>query len=105
MRIIARVCKLFVILFGSVTLLNACSVLEHEEVERQEVDFPWTKSEGVRNVLRRASQLANITWTPILDVPGNEGVYPAGIEVLGIPYSSTKQIDKYVGLDVTFHTY
>lgn len=68
-------------------------------------DFPWAKSEGVRNVLRRASQLANITWTPVLDIPGNSGVYPAGIEVLGIPYSSTKQIDKYVGLDVSFHTF
>ena len=68
-------------------------------------DFLWAKSEGVRNVLRRASQLANIIWTPILDVPGNAGVYPAGIEVLGIPYSSTKQINKYVGLDVTFHTF
>lgn len=119
MRYIAHLSRIIVTLAVSVALFSACSFLEldaydgegngsyHRSAEEQSKssDFPWAKTEGVRNVLRRASQLANITWTPILDVPGNAGAYPAGIEVLGIPYSSTKQIDKYVGLDVSFHTF
>ena len=119
MRYIVHLSRIIVTLAVSVALFSACSSLEldvydgggngsyHRSAEEQSKssDFPWAKTEGVRNVLRRASQLANITWTPILDVPGNAGAYPAGIEVLGIPYSSTKQIDKYVGQDVSFHTF
>lgn len=101
-----KVNHLFVTLLNVIALSSSCSSLELDFYDDGgSYDFPWAKSEGVRNVLRRASQLANITWTPILDVPGNAGVYPAGIEVIGISYSSTKQIDKYVGQDVSFHTF
>ncbi len=114
-----KVNHLFVTLLYVAALFSSCTSLELDVCDdggngsyprssggqSGSCDFPWAKSEGVRNVLRRASQLANITWTPVLDIPGNSGVYPAGIEVLGIPYSSTKQIDKYVGLDVSFHTF
>ena len=76
-----------------------------EVIEEREIDFPWAESEGMRNVLRRASQLATIEWQPIHDVPWNRGVFPAGSYQVGIPYSSTKQINKYVGMDVSFHTF
>ena len=68
-------------------------------------DFYWAKSEGARNVLRRAAQLSTIQWTPLDKVPWNRGTFPAGTKVVGIPYSSTKQINKYVGLDVSIHTF
>lgn len=68
-------------------------------------DFSWVDSEGVRNALRRASQLAMISWVPRGDIPWNGGVFQAGLQFTGIPYSSTKQINKYVGLDVSFHTF
>ena len=69
------------------------------------IDFDWTDSPGVKNVLRRASQLATIRWTPMGEVPFNGGFFSAGTTVVGIPYSSTKQINKYVGLDISLHTY
>jgi hypothetical protein len=68
-------------------------------------DFYWARSEGVRNVLRRASQMSTIQWTPLNNVPWNSGVFLPGTIIVGIPYSSTKQINKYVGLDVSFHTF
>ena len=68
-------------------------------------DFCWARSEGVRNVLRRASQMATIKWTPLGNVPWNRGVFLSGSIVVGIPYSSTKQINKYIGLDVSIHTF
>ena len=60
------------------------------------IDFDWTDSPGVKNVLRRASQLATIRWTPMGEVPFIGGFFSAGTTVIGIPYSSTKQINKYV---------
>ena len=98
----------------SAFLLLSCSSFELEldiTVGRDTVvsdttqAFYWAKSEGVRNVLRRATQLSTIRWTPINNVPWNRDVFPSGSTVIGIPYSSTKQIDKYVGLDVSFHTF
>ena len=98
--------RFFISLFGLFSVFVSCSSLILEEMNADDSEcFSWAESEGVKNVLRRATQLANITWTPLLDVPGNAGVYPAFSEVLGIPYSSTKQINKYVGQDVSFHTF
>lgn len=67
--------------------------------------FSWADSEGVRNVLRRASQMAMIKWTPIRPVPHNLGFFDANSTVIGIPYSSVKQINKYIGFDVSYHTF
>lgn len=69
------------------------------------MNIDWAESEGERTVLRRAAQIALIQWTPLKDVPNNIGFFSAGKTVTGIPYSSTKQINKYVGLDVSFHTF
>ena len=101
-------------LIVSIFLFCSCSTFELEldiTVGRDTVvtdttqAFYWAKSEGVRNVLRRAAQLSTIRWTPVGNVPWNRGVFPSGSTVVGIPYSSTKQIKKYVGLDVSFHTF
>lgn len=83
---------------------DVIDVVEEVFVEKG-IDFPWAESEGMRNALRRASQLATIEWRPINDVPWNKGFFHAGCVQTGIPYSSTKQINKYVGLDVSFHTF
>lgn len=70
-----------------------------------ESDFDWAESEGVRNVLRRASQLAILEWTPLAPVPTNIDYFYANQKVIGVPYSSVKEINKYVGFDVSFHTF
>ena len=102
-------------LIVSALLLSSCSSYELEldisfgrdaiEYADTTQDFYWARSEGVRNVLRRATQMATIQWTPVHSVPWNRGEFLSGSTVVGIPYSSTKQINKYVGLDVSFHTF
>lgn len=97
-----------------ILFVHSCSiplnVLEVGEVESAEGaensnDFCWVDTDGARNVLRRATQLATILWTPLCDVPCNNGFFDANTQVVGIPYSSTKQINKYLGLDVSLHTF
>jgi len=107
--------KMFNLIVGTVLLASSCTSLELElevsfgrdamEYADTTQDFYWARSEGVRNVLRRATQMATIQWTPVNNVPWNRGKFLSGSTVIGIPYSSTKQINKYVGLDVSFHTF
>ena len=69
------------------------------------MNIDWAESEGEHTVLRRAAQIALIQWTPLRTVPNNSGFFGAGEIITGLPYSSTKQINKYIGLDVSFHTF
>lgn len=57
------------------------------------------------NLKKRAHQIADIKWTTLGDVPSLAGVYPAGHTYTGIPYSSVKELNKYVGQDVSFYTF
>ena len=107
--------KMFHLIVGTFLLASSCTSFELEldvsfgrdamEYADTTQEFYWARSEGVRNVLRRATQMATIQWTPINNVPWNRGKFQPGSTVVGIPYSSTKQINKYVGLDVSFHTF
>ena len=56
-------------------------------------------------MVKRAQQIANIEWTPLDTIPNRVGVYPARVSIKGIPYSSVKELDKFVGQDVSFHTF
>ncbi len=106
---------MFHLIVGTFLLVSSCTSFELEldvsfgrdamEYADTTQEFYWARSEGVRNVLRRATQMATIQWTPINNVPWNRGKFQPGSTVVGIPYSSTKQINKYVGLDVSFHTF
>ena len=66
------------------------------------------ESDGILNIIRRARQYTDIRWTPAVDLPrvcrmaGEdnpifEGVFKAGTEYIGIPYSSAKgtKIENY----------
>lgn len=57
------------------------------------------------NLKKRAHQIADIKWNTLGDVPSLAGVYPAGQTYTGIPYSSVKELNKYVGQDVSFYTF
>lgn len=57
------------------------------------------------NMVKKAQQIANIQWTPLDTIPNRVGTYPAGVTITGIPYSSVKELDKFVGIDVSFHTF
>ena len=61
-------------------------------------------------VIARSRQLTDFKWTPLRDVPtylktiGNT-VLPAGVEVTGIPYSSTELKDKFITENVSFESF
>lgn len=57
------------------------------------------------NVYRNTQQLANVKWTPLKTIRAGEGELPAGVERTSVPYSSVKEYLKYVGIDVSLHTF
>lgn len=60
---------------------------------------------AIATMIKRANQISKIRWTPIDTIPNRNGVYDAGKTYLGIPYSSVKELDKFVGQEVSFHTF
>lgn len=67
------------------------------------------KSWGVQNALAHATQYTQVKWTPVGDMPsqfssiGNK--FAAGEEVMGVPYSSARGVDKLIGPQVSLHTF
>lgn len=53
----------------------------------------------------RAKRIGSIKWTPLGEVPKRDGSFTTGMEVTGIPYSSVKELDKFVGQEVSFYTF
>lgn len=73
-------------------------------------------SEGMRNALRRARQLADLRWTPIRPFPaivsegpasnGSSPIFlPAWAPQVGVNYSAARYDEKYVGFNVSLDTY
>lgn len=56
-------------------------------------------------IAARARQMANIEWTPKNDVYINGVEKSADTTLKGLPYSSVKEIDKYIGYDVSIYTF
>lgn len=73
----------------------------------KEVDYPVVPEDHPALICMRkkAHQIADIEWTPLKDIPGLTKPIPAGITRVGIPYSSVKEKDKFVGQEVSFHTF
>lgn len=63
------------------------------------------KSWAVSNVLAHAHQLAHIRFTPLNTLPGQFGDFAAGKEVMGLPYSSARAVDKLIGTHISIHTF
>lgn len=76
------------------------------------VDFDDTTSifldwdhPALEQMRRRAETIGNIKWVPKKEVLKRNGVFPQGVAVTGIPYSSVKELDKFVGQEVSFYTF
>jgi hypothetical protein len=71
---------------------------------KQEIDRFTSDCE--LNVWRKTMVLQEIPWTPKADVKSvRDVVYYAGVPAKGIPYSSVKECMKFVGVDVSLHTF
>ena len=75
-------------------------------------DHPVSK--GVENVLRRAAQLRDMTWTPIAHMPNAlslakkeyaYGYFKPWLPRKGAPYSSCRSTEKYIGWNISLETY
>lgn len=96
--------KRIVIAALTILLLSSCSngpldlFLSHSLC-----DAP--KNNSVKNALKRAQQISQIEWSPLGDVPNNVGYYYSGTTIKGLPYSSAKENDKFIGLEVSIITF
>lgn len=60
---------------------------------------------GVYNVYRKAMQLKNAKWTALSPVPmRTSGSFFEG-DIVGLPYSSVMEKDKFVGYEVSLYTF
>ena len=68
-------------------------------------DFLDWNHPALEQLRRRAEIIGNIKWIPKGDVPKRNGFFPQGVEVTGMLYSSVKELDKFVGQEVSFYTF
>lgn len=61
--------------------------------------------QGAINAVKKAYQLTDISFTPLLPIANNQGTYLANQSYAGMIYSSVKEIGTYVGSNVSFHTF
>lgn len=72
-----------------------------------------TDSWGIANALANANKVMSIKWTPVANMPkvtsNSSNVDPIQFfpltEQTGLPYSSVRDQDKAIGMDVSFHTF
>lgn len=58
------------------------------------------------NELKEKAMLMNyVEWTPKKDIPGRYGHFNKNTTVTGLPYSSVKELQKFIGLDVSIYTF
>lgn len=64
-------------------------------------------SQGQRNIVKRAHQLADYTWTPLANITqwGQRGLFYAGSTYTGIPYGQPVNTNGYVGYGVSLENY
>lgn len=93
-----RIVQLFYSCFVFVNICNGQNVSD-SLVE----DIP---SKGALYAIKKAYQMTDVTFTPLDTIRANPlKKYKAGKEYKGLAYSSVKEIDTYVGTDVSFHTF
>lgn len=56
-------------------------------------------------LFKKANQMRELVWIPKATVIANEGTHLADVPVTGTPYSSVKECQKFIGLDVSIHTF
>lgn len=84
---------------------NAISVITQggENITYPVADEPETM--GQRACLARAAHLRDIELKPASDLVCRSNTYAAGSTAIGIPYSSTRKTDNFIGYNVSLHTF
>lgn len=66
---------------------------------------PYYSSEYAQNALKKLLLFSEYQWTPRADMPSMNGIFPSDTTQKGLPYSSVKGYNKFVGIDVLLETY
>jgi len=114
--ILALVCLMTFVPFGTaaddenVMNVNAAGVLTADEIKKNDVSplagsYRKELSQGVKNILLRARQMYEVTWTPLADVQADSftcpGTFVKGQTYQGIPYGQPVHKGRYVGSNAT----
>lgn len=62
-------------------------------------------SVGRMNAVKKAHQLTDLMFVPYMQIAHNNGFFRAGTSYRGMIYSSVKEIETYIGSNVSFHTF
>ena len=96
-------------LFGCATDEDSVSEIEFlndkEIVEELPVSPKNAIEVGRLNAVKKAYQMTDLVFTPLLPIEANHSTYNAGETYTGLIYSSVKEIGTYVGSCVSFHTF
>lgn len=60
---------------------------------------------SLKDIRERAILMSSVKWIPKSDVPNNLGSFDKGKTIVGLPYSSVKELQKFIGLDVSIYTF
>lgn len=83
--------------------LNPCFGQDVEGRENWVEDIP---NSGALCAIKKAYQMTDITLIPVDSIRANSHMkYKAGVEYKGLLYSSVKELDKFVGTDVSLYTF
>ena len=76
------------------------------QLPEETTDYSGTILENER-LTARGKLISGVKWTPLGLIPSAwaSGFYNAGEEYTGIPYSSVKELDKFIGIHVSFYTF
>ncbi len=106
-------------------LLSGCKLIEQDEIindsefsqyvvfpKEYHFDFHDTTSvyldrnhPAIKAMQERAERISGIKWMPKGRIPKTGGGYLTEKNHSGIPYSSVKELDKFVGQEVSFQTF
>lgn len=95
---------------SAVGLINSTRILTADELKANDASplagsYRKELSQGVQNILLRARQMYEITWTPLADVKADSftcpGTFVKGQTYQGVPYGQPVHEGRYVGSNAT----
>lgn len=100
---------LFLLTVGCATdedFVTEVDLLSEEGATEELSVFPKNAIEAGRlNAVKKAYQMTDLVFTPLLPIEANHRTYNAGEAYKGLIYSSVKEIGTYVASNVSFHTF
>lgn len=59
---------------------------------------------GRVNAVKKAYQMTDLKYTPLKPIGQRNGTFESGVSYKGVMYSSTKELETFVGNDISIHT-